>query len=209
VAAGARANATADTPDEGDIAQLSVDLNSNLRTRVDQAQVATGAAAPAQAVQAGVLARSTIPTAVDSGDLVALLGDLYGRLKLAAHDESTGTLLVTDITPAAADTIGPTAWTQITAAGSSTSVNIKGYSRFEIAVVVANIDTDVTVRAEGSNDDSNWFNLDDSLMDTTYTANGTYPLSKDGVSCNYLRFTMVDETGGTSVTLDATYLIGR
>jgi hypothetical protein len=70
IVVGARANATADTPDEGDMGQLSMDLNSNLRTRVDQAQ----------AVAVGARANATADTP-DEGDLSQLSVDLTSNLR--------------------------------------------------------------------------------------------------------------------------------
>lgn len=72
-------------------------------------------------------------------------------------------------------------------------------------IVIANIDTTVVVRAEGSHDGSRWFNMDDSEVDRTYTADGTYMLHKGNFICNYVRFVFVSETGGTAVTVDPIY----
>lgn len=91
---------------------------------------------------------------------------------------------------------------QLTAPSTSTnSRNMDGYSKGCIQVVVASINTSVTLRVEGSNDNSNWFNLSTSRTDTTFTANGCYAFQFD--SCpQHVRTTFVNEAGGTAATID-------
>ena len=91
---------------------------------------------------------------------------------------------------------------QLTAPSTSTnSRNMDGYSKGCIQVVVANINTSVTLRVEGSNDNTNWFNISTSNTDTTFTANGCYAFQFD--SCpQHVRTTFVSEVGGTSATID-------
>lgn len=91
IMAGAVANATADTPDEGDASRLSVDLNSRLRVLQDGVVAAPDAAAPGLAEQIGGVGNATA-NALDEGDLGALSLNLGSELRVtnekceAAHD---------------------------------------------------------------------------------------------------------------------------
>lgn len=91
---------------------------------------------------------------------------------------------------------------QLTAPSNSTnSRNMDGYSKGCIQILIANINTSVTLRVEGSNDNTNWFNLSTSNTDSTFTANGCYAFQFD--SCpQHVRTTFVSEVGGTSATID-------
>lgn len=90
---------------------------------------------------------------------------------------------------------------QLTAPSSTNSRAMNGYSKGCIQVLIANINTSVTLRVEGSNDNSNWFNLSTSRTDTTFTANGCYAFQFD--SCpQHVRTTFVSEVGGTAATID-------
>lgn len=94
-------------------------------------------------------------------------------------------------------------WAQLTAVGSTAAFSMVGYKRATIAAVVAAINTNVILRAEGSMDGTNWFNLDANNVDTTITANGTYGFNVEAAIDN-IRLTLVSESGGTAVTVDAT-----
>ena len=89
----------------------------------------------------------------------------------------------------------------LAAVGSTTIVDSSMYSGGVIQYKVANINTDVTLRAEGSNDATNWFNLDASDLDTTHIANGTFAMTYN-IKYKYTRLTMVSESGGTAVTIE-------
>jgi len=207
---GAIANAVAPTPDETDMGALSMTLFSELRTRIDLAQVALGADIAAQAVQMGAQAHSAVPAAVTNGKQTTPLTDLYSRLKLAAHDDSSGSLLATLVNEGPRATFTPGAHVQLVAAGSTPSIDIKGFSSFCYQVLVATIDTTAVVRIEGNNDDgANWFNCDGAGVDTVLVANGLFGFEASGVSYRYVRFTFVSETGGAAVTLDVTPIAGR
>jgi len=164
--------------------------------------------APDRRFVIGGVAETTFPAAVADGDVVNHLLDEYGRQWLKGYDPGSGSLLITDIAPIQSAVVEIT-FTQLTAAGSTVAVNIQERNCFLFQIVVAAIDTSVTVRVEGSNDNTSWANLDDGGVDTTYTANGTYQLSKDGVKVKYVRFTFVSELGGTAVTLDVKLIAGR
>ena len=102
---------------------------------------------------------------------------------------------------------------QLTAAATATDTfallggdNITVYDRFLFELTIAGISTNVILQVQGSLTGSNWFNLDDSDTDTTYTANGTYGLKFDGEGKGqilYMRLYWVSELGGTSATIDA------
>jgi hypothetical protein len=64
-------------------------------------------------------------------------------------------------------------------------------------VTVASVGTSVTIRLEGSVDDENYFNLDESETDTTLTANGSYGYALNGCPVQYVRLRLVSIDGGT------------
>jgi len=64
-------------------------------------------------------------------------------------------------------------------------------------VTVASVGTSVTIRLEGSVDDENYFNLDESETDTTLTANGSYGYALNGCPVKYVRLRLVSIDGGT------------
>lgn len=64
-------------------------------------------------------------------------------------------------------------------------------------VTVASVGASVTIRLEGSVDDENYFNLDETETDTTLTANGTYGYALNGCPVKYVRLRLVSIDGGT------------
>ena len=100
-------------------------------------------------------------------------------------------------------------WTQLAAAGSTPALDVSTYQDHQFVIVVTAIDTSVDVRAEGSFDGSNWFNMDDASADTQYTANGTFMMHKDNFRTKWVRFTFVSEVGGAAALLDVSYVGGR
>ena len=77
--------------------------------------------------------------------------------------------------------------------------DIAACSTFAFQITVANIGTNVVVRAEGSLDGTNYFNL--ASGDTTITANGTTKLCFADMPVKYVRGTLVSiSTGTPSVT---------
>lgn len=73
-------------------------------------------------------------------------------------------------------------------------------------IKISSMNTNVIVRVEGSMDNLTWFNMDDDLLDTTYTSDGTYNLHKDNFKTYYTRFRFVSELGGTSANITVKYL---
>lgn len=90
---------------------------------------------------------------------------------------------------------------QLTAAGVTDVIKMLSCKAFVYQYKVASINTNVVVRIEGSNDNTNFYNLDADEVDTTITANGTYAFRFDG-EVPYSRFRLVSETGGTDATID-------
>jgi len=86
--------------------------------------------------------------------------------------------------------------TALTAVGVSNSVISAGVNVC-FQVTVTDIGTNVVVRFEGSLDNTNFFNLDQGVVDTTITANGTYGYALNGCPVQYLRLRLVSISGGT------------
>lgn len=88
----------------------------------------------------------------------------------------------------------------LTSVGVTSSVLTAGVNLC-FQVTVADIGTNVVIRLEGSLDDTNFFNLDQSESDFTLTANGTYGYVLNGCPVQYVRVRLVSLSGGTpSVT---------
>ncbi len=95
------------------------------------------------------------------------------------------------------------ALTALSAVGATDTVKVMGCKSFTWQYVVASINTSVTVRVEGSLDNSSWFNLE--TTDTTKTANGTYYINWNGRGeIAYTRFYFVAEVGGAAATITPT-----
>ena len=93
----------------------------------------------------------------------------------------------------------------LTSGGTSTTAlqvavqDTAACKNFVFQITVANIGTNVVVRAEGSLDGTNYFNLGTS--DTTITSNGTSRLVFADLPVKYVRGTLVSiSTGTPSVT---------
>lgn len=104
-----------------------------------------------------------------------------------------------------ADTNVASAITQLTAPGASGWIATGKALNHTVALTVANIDTNIVVRIEGTIDGSLAFNLSDADSDTTITANGTYAFMATG-SLTGIRVNFISEIGGTAATIDAKYL---
>jgi hypothetical protein len=211
VMSGAVANATADTPDEGDASRLSVNLASELRTRTDSTQAAVDAAAPSERSVVGYVAETTVPTAVADGDAVDLDVDEYGDQRLAGYDRGSNSLMVTEQSPAKTAKFGPQSFTQLTAAGSTASTNSENYSNITLVAVVASLESGqyCELSLEGSMDDSDYGNLSADDKDTRVTANGTYIFRASNVALKYVRGTMDTDSTGGAVTVDFTLMMGN
>ena len=97
-----------------------------------------------------------------------------------------------------------TKFTQLTAPGVTPEIVVTGKQNHTFQYVVAAINTDVTVNAQGSLDGTNWFDL----ATATVTANGAYGYIVSNTILTRIRFNFVSETGGTTATIDASHISG-
>jgi hypothetical protein len=91
---------------------------------------------------------------------------------------------------------GVVAFTTLTAAGTSSAIEIGGRD-IAFQVTVASIGTNVVIRMEGSLDGTSYFNLDQNNSDTTLTANGTTGYILSSAPVRYVRMRLVSLSGGT------------
>lgn len=104
----------------------------------------------------------------------------------------------------AVSAIAPISYTeaQLTApAQTTTARSFSGFSRLTAQLLVATINTNVVIRLEGSNDGTNWFNLNSSNFDTTITTNGVQAFTWQGIA-SQVRANFISESGGITATLD-------
>jgi hypothetical protein len=95
---------------------------------------------------------------------------------------------------------------QLTAPGATAdTINMVGCKDIVFSFLIASIDTNVVVRAEGSLDGTNYFNL--ASADTTILANGTYSISYAGI-LQSSRASFISEAGGTAATVDISAKVG-
>jgi len=218
---GGVANATVNTLDEGDLGALSFDLNGGARVRVDRAQAAHDAAAPAERVVVAHVAETTVPTAVADGDVVNMDVNEYGRQRLAGYDNGSNGLLVVEVAPALIQKAGPLTFTQLDEPGATAATNCRNYKNFCYQILVAGSPTATTIFAEGSHDNSNWFQLtvDTTTMargwtiannQATCSAAGCYELRGSNLACQYIRCSIMDLSGSPeSVTADIQLMLGN
>lgn len=90
---------------------------------------------------------------------------------------------------------------ELTTLNTTSSYRTNQSDKFTFQYVITNISTNVVMRAEGSLDNTNFFNLNDDETDTTYTANGTYMMHKDNFKAQWVRARLVSEVD-TTVTVD-------
>lgn len=94
----------------------------------------------------------------------------------------------------------------LTAPGTTTAVEVYSNNKFStknyaLVVTVANIDTNVVVRLDGSIDGTNY----GALISNTITANGTYVYNISGCPMKFLRGNFLSETGGTAATVTISF----
>jgi len=94
--------------------------------------------------------------------------------------------------------------TQLTAVGNTAWIKTLQNTNHTIMVKVANINTNVVVRVEGTINGTDAFNMSDLNSDTTITANGNYAFMMSG-AIQAIRLNFVSETGGSAATLDVSY----
>jgi len=153
-----------------------------------------------------VTAESTVPVAVADGAEVIPWFDTLGRQVNKFTNIATNAADVNEIAPWGTQRL-ETAFTQLTAVGSTAGTNSLVYHNGCFQYIVAAINANVVVRAEGSLDNTNWFNL--AGADTTILANGTYALEWTNRALEYVRCTFVSEAGGAAATIDVTLMLGN
>lgn len=139
---------------------------------------------------------------------------LYGRVPGVSFAASitlpSGTVSATiESTPESPSSSVPESAPQLTAPGVSDAFDTSQFGNHAFYITVANINTDVVVEAQGSADGTNYANIDSSAGQFTYTANGTYLLSKANFPMKNGRIEFVSESGGTAATIDIVYLGGN
>lgn len=98
-------------------------------------------------------------------------------------------------------------FSQFTAPETTVSINVIQDVQHTCQIIVAAINTSVTVRAEGSLDGLSWFNLSPTNTDLIITSNGTYGM-KSSIYIKYWRFIYVSQAGGATATVTVSYLVG-
>jgi len=99
-------------------------------------------------------------------------------------------------------TVESQSWSALSAPGNTSTKSLSGNPlKHALQVAVANINTDVTVRFEGSVDGSSFFNM---AENRTLTANGTYAIFSE-LPVTHVRGVFVSETGGTDATVTFKY----
>ena len=87
-------------------------------------------------------------------------------------------------------------FSDLTAPGVTGSAETAGVN-LAFQITVANIGTSVSIKLEGSLDDTNFFNLDESESSADLTANGTYGYALAGCPVKYVRVRLVSIDGGS------------
>ncbi|MCG3181847.1 MAG: hypothetical protein BIFFINMI_04282 [Phycisphaerae bacterium] len=145
-----------------------------------------------------------------------LLGNAFGGVAdhvfNGLHSAWSGTWLPDMLQTAMGDTVASLLangtgvannWPVLTAPGATSSYDPSIWARDHVLqVTVASINTDVTVRFEGSLDGTNWFPM---AADLVITANGTQAIAASGTVPAYVRGNFVSETGGTAATVTFKY----
>jgi hypothetical protein len=95
--------------------------------------------------------------------------------------------------------------TQLTAPGTTTSRDARGYQYLQFLLTVANIDSSILVVPETSNNGTNWYPLGEPYI---ITSNGTDIIGFSYAQpLGFVRLHWVSELGGTSATLDVITVI--
>ena len=98
--------------------------------------------------------------------------------------------------------------TQLTEAGATEERDASAFNKGTFSYVIANIDTNVVMRFEASEDGVDYYNLDVNDVDITHESNGTFAAIFKGRH-NNVRARLVSESGGTNVTVDVKLRLGN
>ena len=93
----------------------------------------------------------------------------------------------------------------LTAPGNSAAIQTGLNVYHTLVAKVTDVDTNVVLRAEGTIDGTNWFNLKSDATDTTITEDGVYPFLFVGM-LEKIRLVFVSETEATNATIAVSYL---
>jgi len=93
---------------------------------------------------------------------------------------------------------------QLSAPGATDALEVKSLKYHTLAYTITAIDTNVVLRAEGSLDNTSWFNLDGGNNDVTVSSNMTDAFVFTG-NLSYIRGNFVSESGGTGGKVSFVY----
>lgn len=94
---------------------------------------------------------------------------------------------------------------QLAAVGVSDAIKVHGLETHVFQAKVADVDTNVIIRFEGSLDGVNYANLAADVQDETITEDDTYIYSRSSLPLEYVRVRYVSESGSTTPTVDVVY----
>lgn len=180
---------------------------------INNTVAADGGAAPTHAMMIGGKVFTGVPAAEAAGDIVAPWMDEYRRMIIYGFLFAAEALGITDVAPSILAPYEPVVMAQLTAPGATDPIEVVDYNRVTAQVTLANVDTNVIVRLEGSHDGTNYFPLglenEDvtgcaiAASEATLTVDGTYLLVSGPIATKYARFYFIQETASPSpATLD-------
>lgn len=91
---------------------------------------------------------------------------------------------------------------ELTSPGTTTPRQMTNFRDAAWSVKVANINTSVSIRFEGSMNNTDWFNLYGLSEDIVINSNGTFYYQKNNCNIEYIRFNFVSELGGTTAIIN-------
>ncbi len=95
-----------------------------------------------------------------------------------------------------------TSWISLTDPGVTPWVSAENFHHNTFIYVVSGINTNVTVRAEGSPDEGTTiYHMDDDEQDETKNLNGAYMMHKPNFKAGWVRFNFVGESGGVGAAV--------
>lgn len=198
---------------EGTLNEISLDLAGNLRAILPTVTATYGADVAAQLLFLGQYSQSGVPVSSITGQAIRAWYDTLGRAIGFADDLGNQARRTVPVSAPPRSVLGPITFTQIDEPGVTVATNISKYTSWSFQIVVAGSPTALTIVAEGSHDNSNWFDLD-----TTSTAKtglaiasnigtisqaGVYEWKGGTFASKYIRLKVMPTSGSPeSVTLD-------
>lgn len=129
-------------------------------------------------------------------------------LQVLNNQQQVQKIVIVDIEGKLTSGSDETTFSPLIAPGATLTVDVSNYNQGTFQYVIANIDTDVTLRFEGSLDGTNFYNLDVDELDQVHVANGTFSAKFEGRH-KEVRLNFISETGGTAVTINAKFKPGN